>query len=110
MDNSAALEALNALAQETRLNVFRLLVQTGPGGLPAGEIAAATGTRQNTMSTHLGILCRAGLATRVRDGRVIRYSADYAGMRGLLTYLLQDCCQGQPAICTPVLEAIEVTC
>lgn len=106
MDNDHALAALAALSQETRLDVFRLLVKTGPEGLPAGEIATALDVRQNTMSAHLGILQRGGLITRHREGRVVRYSADYDGMRALLTFLMEDCCRGDASICAPVLEAI----
>lgn len=104
------MNALGALAQETRLDVFRLLVQTGPGGLPAGEIAARLAVRQNTMSAHLGVLLRAGLVRKVRDGRVIRYSADYDGIRAMLLFLLEDCCRGDAALCAPLIEAIACAC
>ncbi len=110
MDNSTALERLAGLAHETRLDVFRLLVRTGPGGLPAGEIGERLGVRQNTMSSHLSILARAGLVAKTRDGRIIRYSADYAGMRDLLTFLMEDCCQGDAAICPPVAGALSERC
>lgn len=106
MDKSKALEALSALAQETRLDVYRLLVRAGPEGLPAGEIAERLDVRQNTMSSHLGVLARAGLALRRREGREIVYAADYDGMRRMLTYLMRDCCKGEPAICAPVLDAV----
>ncbi len=110
MDISQALGALAALAHETRLEVFRLLVKAGPTGLPAGEIADALGVRQNTMSSHLGILTRAGLTTKVRAGRVITYRADYEGMRELLLYLLEDCCHGDREICSPIVEAMACAC
>ncbi len=110
MDESNALEALSALAHVTRLEVFRLLVQAGPAGLPAGEIAANLEVRQNTMSTHLGILSRAGMIKKIRDGRVIQYSANYDGMRELLLYLLEDCCRGDSAICSPIVDAITCAC
>lgn len=106
MDKKQALDGLAALAHETRLDVFRLMVSAGPAGLLAGEIADRLGVRQNTMSTNLAILARAGLIRSVREGRGIRYFADFDGMRGLLAYLMQDCCGGQPALCQPVLEAI----
>jgi DNA-binding transcriptional ArsR family regulator len=110
MDTTAALDAFAALSQETRLDVFRLLVKQGATGLPAGEIAERLGVRQNTMSTNLAILARAGLVRSVRDGRIVRYSADFDGMRGLLAFLMQDCCGGQPALCQPVLDAIACAC
>lgn len=110
MDKKAVLEALGALSQETRLDVFRLLVQAGPEGLPVGEIASHMGVRQNTMSTNLGILARAGLVSSVRRGRSIHYNADYDAMQALLGYLIQDCCGGEPAICAPLLKSISRCC
>jgi len=110
MDKTQALDAFAALSQETRLDVFRLLVQHGAAGLPAGEIAERLGVRQNTMSANLAILARADLVRGVRDGRIVRYSADFDGMRGLLAFLMQDCCGGQPALCQPVLDAITCAC
>ncbi len=110
MDKSTALEALAALAHETRLEVFRLLVKAGPEGLAAGAIGEELGVRQNTMSSHLSILNRAGLVTSSRDGRVIRYCAHYGQMRELLLYLLEDCCSGNAEICSPLLEAARCAC
>ena len=110
MRKQHALAALDALAQETRLDVFRLLVRAGPEGLPAGTIAERLDVKPNTLSTHLGLLSRAGLVQGLRSGRVIRYTADYDGMRVLLTYLLEDCCQGEHAKCAPVLDAIACGC
>ena len=101
-----SLEALSALAQGTRLDVFRLLVRAGSAGMYAGEIAEAMDARQNTMSTNLSILARAGLVRSVREGRSMRYFADLEGMRGLLSYLMEDCCGGDPAACGPVLAAV----
>jgi len=106
MDKLEALEALTALGHQTRLDVFRLLVQAGPAGLPAGGIAEALEVRQNTMSSHLGILTRAGMITKLREGRVIQYSAHYEGMRELLLYLLEDCCRGDNEICSPIVAAM----
>ena len=106
MDKQQALDSLSALAHETRLDAFRLLIKAAPAGVPAGEIADELGVLQNTMSTHLGILERAGLIRRDREGRAIRCSADVTGMQNLLTYLLQDCCQGDEAICAPLFEAV----
>lgn len=96
MDMNKAIESLTALAQETRLEIFRLLVRAGADGLAAGEIVEALGARQNTTSTNLGILARAGLLRRRREGRAIRYFVDFEGVRRLLAYLLEDCCCGTP--------------
>jgi DNA-binding transcriptional ArsR family regulator len=106
MDKANALDALTALSQATRLDVFRLLVRAGPAGMQAGRIAGELGVLQNTLSTHLGILSNAGLVRRERQGRMIRYRADYDAMRALLVFLLEDCCQGDRAICAPVLQSI----
>jgi DNA-binding transcriptional ArsR family regulator len=102
MREPQAVEALSALAQESRLAIFRLLVKTGPGGMPAGEIALAIGVHPSTLSTHLAILGRAGLLTARRDGRSIIYSARYESMRALLDFLVADCCGGRPEICGPL--------
>lgn len=110
MDKKTALDALAALAHETRLDVFRLLVKAGPEGLAAGIVSEELGVRQNTMSSHLAILNRAGLVTSSRDGRVIRYRAHYGQMRELLLYLLEDCCSGNAEICSPLLEAARCAC
>jgi DNA-binding transcriptional ArsR family regulator len=104
MDEKAALAALTALSQETRLDVFRLLVRLAPEGLPAGEIARRLGVVQNTMSAHLAVLARAGLVSAVRRGRVVNYSTDLAQMRALLSFLVQDCCHGAPEVCGPLLD------
>jgi DNA-binding transcriptional ArsR family regulator len=98
--------ALTALGQDTRLEAFRLLVQSQPEGLPAGEIASRLGIVQNTMSAHLKVLSQAGMIRPQRDGRVIRYLADMAGIRDLLAYLMEDCCNGAPELCEPVISAI----
>lgn len=110
MDKKTALDALAALAHETRLDAFRLLVKAGPEGLAAGIVSEELGVRQNTMSSHLAILNRAGLVTSSRDGRVIRYRAHYGQMRELLLYLLEDCCSGNAEICSPLLEAARCAC
>ena len=106
MDINDALGALSALSQQSRLEAFRLLIKAGPAGLAAGEISAELDVVQNTMSTHLAALARTGLINRERDGRSIRYSADFDGIRDLLIYLLQDCCQGNQKICTPIFDAL----
>lgn len=105
MDKSQSLEALSALSQETRLDVFRLLTRAEPVGLCAGEIADAMGARQNTISANLAILAHAGLIRSVREGRNIRYFADLAGMRRLLSFLTEDCCGGRPEACAPLLNS-----
>mgnify|MGYP001820179927 CR=1 FL=1 len=110
MDKTPALDALAAMAHETRLDVFRSLVQAGPEGLAAGEIATMHDVVQNTMSSHLATLSRAGLITRNRSGRSIRYSANYQTMQSLLLYLLEDCCRGDAQICAPIAEAMACHC
>ncbi|MEM7076700.1 MAG: metalloregulator ArsR/SmtB family transcription factor [Pseudomonadota bacterium] len=108
MDSKRALCAFQALSQDTRLNVFRLLIRAGPEGLAAGEIATRLDVRQNTLSTHLSILSGAGLILADRDGRSIRYRADLHGIRGLLGFLVEDCCGGHPARCQPLIEEIAI--
>ena len=110
MDMKAALSALAALGQETRLDVFRLLVQTAPEGVPAGEIATRLGAFQNTMSAHLKILSHAGLVRTQKEGRSVRYFADMTGFRDLLAYLMEDCCNGRPELCRPVINAVTCDC
>lgn len=110
MDKKHTLEALAALGQETRLDVFRLLVQVGPEGMPAGEIGERLGVRQNTMSANLAILSQAGLLSSIREGRSIRYFADMEGLKGLLSYLLEDCCGGAPEMCQPVISKLTCVC
>lgn len=106
MDVELALATLAALAQETRLWVFRLLVQAGPQGLAAGEIAEALGSRQNTMSSHLKILEQAELVTSRRRGRSIIYAASYDTVRRLVLFLMQDCCGGVREVCEPVAASL----
>ena len=106
MEASAAAAALAALGHEPRLNVFRLLVRAGPEGMAAGDIARATGVVQNTLSYYLSSLAQAGLVASRRAGRSLIYSADYAGIGGLLAFLVEDCCQGDVALCGAALEKI----
>lgn len=103
MDDISAIEGLSALAQASRLAVFRLLVRAGPEGLMAGEIAREIGTPQNTMSAHLAILSRAGLITAERAGRAIVYRLNTNGVTRLFDYLVSDCCAGRPELCAPLL-------
>ena len=108
MEVLRAVAALEALGQPSRLQVFRLLAQSG--GCPAGEIARALEMKPNTLSGHLAILQNAGLLTSSRDGRIIRYAVDADGLRALLSWLLQDCCGGNPDLCAPVLDRIACAC
>ncbi|TJZ84620.1 ArsR/SmtB family transcription factor [Paracoccus hibiscisoli] len=104
MEMKDAIAALSALAQDTRLSVFRLLVVAGPDGIPAGEIATAMDAPANTISTHLSILAAAGLVRSQREGRSIRYFARMEGMTALLIFLLRDCCRGNPDLCLPLTD------
>lgn len=105
MESNAALTALAALAQETRLAIFRRLVRAGALGLPAGELAAELGVAPPTLSFHLQQLTAAGLVRSRRSGRRIIYALEVEAMRGLLGFLVQDCCQGHPELCAPLPEA-----
>jgi len=106
MDEQDAISALAALAQDSRLRLFRLLVARGPEGFPAGEIARRLEVPHNTLSTQLGLLARAGLVTARRDGRSIIYAPDFTGIRALLGFLMEDCCGGARERCTPLLDAV----
>lgn len=101
MKTKAAINALQSLAQETRLGVFRLLVKAGPNGMPAGDIAAALDVPAPTLSFHLKHLAHAGLVERNRHGRSIIYSVRYDDVRALLEFLTEDCCQGRAELCRP---------
>jgi DNA-binding transcriptional ArsR family regulator len=98
MNPKQALVALAALAQETRLRIFRLLVKVGPAGLAAGAIGEQIRVAPATLSFHLKELERAGLLTSRRESRQIYYAADFGGMGDLLAFLTEDCCQGHPAV------------
>jgi len=111
MEAATAIKRLSALAQDSRLAVFRLLVKAGPDGIAAGEIARSLEITPNTLSAQLTILANADLVASRREGRSIIYAADYDGMSALLVYLTEDCCQGRPEICAPVAEvAARSTC
>ncbi len=101
-----AVDALGALAHETRLSVFRMLVMAGPEGMIAGAIAERHAVPPSTMSHHLATLERAGLVQSERESRLIHYRADFAGMRHLLTFLMQDCCQGIPEMCSDLVSGL----
>jgi DNA-binding transcriptional ArsR family regulator len=109
METKPAVASLSALAHEVRLATFRLLVQAGPEGLPAGEVARRVGVLPNTLSASLNVLSHAGLIGSRRDGRSIIYTANYDAMRELLAFLMEDCCGGSPEICAP-LAAIANQC
>ncbi|PLW75266.1 ArsR/SmtB family transcription factor [Cohaesibacter celericrescens] len=106
MDNAQATTAFAALSQQTRLDVFRLLIKAGADGLLSGEMGEILAVKQNTMSTNLNILLRAGLIRNQRHGRSVRYFADMQGIGGLIDYLLQDCCGGAPDQCKPIISTI----
>ena len=109
MDSTQALDAFSALSQQTRLDVFRLLVKAGTDGLLSGEIGERLEVRQNTMSANLAVLLRAGLIRNERQGRTIRYYANFETMNGLLAFLMEDCCGGRPDLCQPVIDQITNT-
>ncbi|MES2208488.1 MAG: metalloregulator ArsR/SmtB family transcription factor [Pseudomonadota bacterium] len=100
MENKTVVTALAALAQESRLNVFRLLVQMGPEGMPAGKIAEHLGIPASSLSFHLKELSYAGLISSQQKSRSIIYSANYAAMNDLISFLTENCCNGKP--CLPI--------
>ena len=111
MNKKQAVTSLSALAHEQRLGIFRLLVRKGPSGLPAGEIAAAVGASPTAASFHLKELERAGLIRSTRQGRSIVYALHVDAVRRLLTYLVEDCCQGNPEMCAaPINTATNLCC
>lgn len=110
MDASITVTALAALAQETRLTTFRLLVAREPTGVPAGELARLVGVPQNTMSAHLAILARAGLVAGERRSRSIIYRADLDRLRTVITFLLRDCCGRNPKLCEPLMIELMSSC
>ncbi len=110
MDNEAAITALGALAQGTRLDTFRLLVRHEPDGLPAGSVARLLDVPQNTMSAHLGTLARAGLVRSERRSRSIIYRADLVRLRELTLFLVKDCCGGQAELCAPLVAELTSCC
>lgn len=110
MESESAILALAALAQSTRLDAFRMLVKSEPNGLAAGDIANSLAVPQNTMSSHLSILTRAGLLTARRSGRSIVYRVDLTHFQNVVLYLLKDCCGGSPDICAPLIESLTPCC
>lgn len=105
MEAANAVDALGALAQEHRLGVFRLLVQAGSDGLPAGAIAERLAIPNSSLSFHLAQLHRAGLVSQERQHRSLIYRADYSAMNALVAYLLENCCGGA-ASCAPATECL----
>lgn len=110
MEIEQVILALAALAQGTRLEVFRILVSAEPEGLAAGEIARRLEVPHNTMSSHLGILSRAGLIRSERFSRSIVYRANLDALQSALAFLLKDCCGGRPEICAPLMAELAPCC
>ena len=106
MKDSDAIECLSAIAHVTRLKVFRMLVGAASEGLASGEIARRLDVPATTMSTHLGILARAGVIEARRQSRTVYYGVSQDGVRSLLNYLISDCCGGRPDLCAPPNRAV----
>ncbi len=106
MDKKLALDGLAALSQETRLDVFRALVQAGPDGLSAGDIAESLSVVQNTLSSHLKKLEHAGLVSSRRRGRQIIYGADFGAVRSLILFLMEDCCMNKAEVREPIVASL----
>lgn len=110
MDQEKAILALAALAQPTRLQAFNLLVRHEPDGLPAGDVARMLAVPQNTMSSHLAVLARAGLIQAERRSRLMVYRAEIAALRELTLYLVKDCCGGRAELCEPLIAELSPCC
>jgi len=110
MESNQVISSFSALSQQTRLDVFRLLIKAGADGLLAGELGELLDVRQNTMSANLTVLLNAGLVRNERQGRTIRYFADFDAVRRLLAFLMEDCCGGRPELCKPVIDEIACAC
>ena len=104
MKKIAALAALGALAQESRLDIYRLLVQAGPDGMPAGHVGEQLGLPSATLAFHLKELKNAGLASCIRNGRSLIYAAEYPTMNGLLSFLTENCCGRPSTQCLPICQ------
>jgi len=104
--NAGAVKALTAMAHEGRLRLLRILVQAGPEGLLAGELARKVEVAATTASAQLLVLSNAGLVTSQRDGRRVIYRVDYSSLEGLMGYLLEDCCGGRAEICKPLARRL----
>lgn len=110
MESGAVILALSALAQSTRLDVFRLLVKHEPEGLAAGDIAKELAVPHNTMSSHLAILARADLVSSERRSRSIVYRANLATFEAVALFLLKDCCGGKQELCASLIENLKPCC
>jgi len=110
MESANAVKSLSALAQDARLEIFRLLVKAGPEGLAAGEISRALETAPNTTSAQLLVLSNARLIRSRREGRSIIYSVDFAAVSDLLVFLTKDCCGGRAEICAPLVSIATSCC
>ena len=110
MDAGTAVKSLSALGHEGRLQAFRLLVEAGPMGLPAGEVARRTGALQNTSSSNLNVLAATGLITSRRQGRSVIYTVSHDQFGALLEFLVQDCCGGRPDLCAPFFAKLAAAC
>jgi ArsR family transcriptional regulator, arsenate/arsenite/antimonite-responsive transcriptional repressor len=110
MDQEKVILALAALAQPTRLQAFNLLVRHEPDGLPAGDVARMLAVPQNTMSSHLAVLARAGLIQAERRSRLMVYRAEIAALRELTLYLIKDCCGGRAELCEPLIAELSPCC
>jgi ArsR family transcriptional regulator, arsenate/arsenite/antimonite-responsive transcriptional repressor len=110
METTNAIEVFAALAQPTRLEAFRLIMQHEPDGLPAGEVARLLDVPQNTMSSHLAILTRAGLISAERQSRSIIYRTEIDRVREIASFLVNDCCGGRPELCEPLVAEFTPCC
>ncbi len=104
------MDVLVALGQPTRLDAFRLIMRHEPEGLPAGEVARLLEVPQNTMSTHLAVLSRAGLISSERHSRSIIYRAELERVREIASFLVSDCCGGRPELCAPLVAEFSPCC
>ena len=102
MNRRQAISAFAALSQDTRLSIVRLLVKAGPDGVAAGDVADEIGVSASNLSFHLKELTHAGLVSARREARSIIYSAEFDSLRGLISFLMKDCCAGRPEICSPI--------
>jgi ArsR family transcriptional regulator len=110
MDTPDAIDVLVALGQPTRLDAFKLILKHEPDGLPAGEVARRLDVPQNTMSTHLAVLTRAGLISSERYSRSIIYRAEIDKVREIASFLVNDCCGGRPELCEPLVAEFTPCC
>ena len=110
MEATTAIDVFAALSQSTRLEAFRLIMKHEPHGLPAGEVARLLDVPQNTMSTHLAVLARAGLVSAERHSRSIIYRAELDRVREIASFLVNDCCGGRPELCEPLVAEFAPCC